>query len=178
MQLIWCNCKESHVEMVNCHCLMLPPLKSTWRNYTATEIHIRGTSNRNNETKKIWKIEDWLKWCLVSKAGSQTLPTQPVEKTKLSVCLARKGYIISRRFGKVSEGTSHHCQNLLRIGSDLRWVFQMGESMNWVRAKTQRSGVIETAKGGLRQRIQRILGYKPAPDVFHGKVDEHFWKFL
>lgn len=39
--------------MVNCHCLMLPPLKSTWRNYTAREIHIRGTSNRNNETKKI-----------------------------------------------------------------------------------------------------------------------------
>lgn len=84
---------------------MLPPLKLTWTNDRARGTQIRGTNYKNKKSQKIEKIKDWLKWCLVLKAGSQTLPTEPVEETKLSVLLTEvKENITSQRFAASQRG--------------------------------------------------------------------------
>lgn len=84
---------------------MLPPLKLTWINDRARGTQIRGTNYKNKKSQKIKKIKDWLKWCLVLKAGSQTLPTEPVEEMKLSVLLTEvKENITSQRFAASQRG--------------------------------------------------------------------------
>lgn len=116
-------------------------------------------------------------WC---QSSSRTSPTRAVERTEQFIATTHET-VASQRPGNFSEEKRHHKNYKNCLKFDLRWVFQMGESLTRIRWESQDAAI----RGGWKRQgedggrgIQIILGYKLSLDVSHCKVDKAFWEFL